>query len=152
MAIETHESVVHAVQLAVAPVFLLTGIAGVLNVIATRLARVIDRGRAVEASWIALDAEERAAAMREYESLEHRRRMCSQAINMCTTAALLVCLVVVALFLQDFFDTRLSWAIGGLFVIAMVLVIAGLSCFLREVYVATHVTSLRPERLHRRGT
>ena len=142
-------SVVHAVQLAVAPVFLLTGLAGILNVIATRLARVIDRARSLEREWTNLDAHGVETARMEYRSLERRRRLCSQAINLCTAAALLICFVVVALFLQDFFSTRLSWVIGGLFVFAMVLVIGGLSCFLREIYIATHATSLDPARLRR---
>jgi len=142
-------SVVHAVQLAVAPVFLLTGLAGMLNVIATRLSRVIDRARSLEREWASLDAHDVESAQVEYRSLERRRRLCSQAINQCTAAALVVCFVVVLLFLQDFFSTRLGWVIGGLFVLAMVLLIGGLSCFLREVSIATHTTSLNPERLRR---
>ncbi len=142
-------SVVHAVQLAVAPVFLLTGLAGMLNVIATRLARVIDRGRALERDWATFEPELQQALMVEYTSLERRRRLCSSAINQCTAAALLVCCVVVALFAQNFFEAHFSLLIGGLFVLAMLLLIGGLSCFLREVYIATHVTSLGPDRLVR---
>ena len=40
--------IAHAIQLAIAPVFLLTGIASLLGVMANRLARVIDRGRVLE--------------------------------------------------------------------------------------------------------
>ena len=136
----------HAIQLAIAPVFLLTGIAGLLGVMATRLARVIDRARSFERIWPDLDAGARSAAQLEIRNLERRRRVCSWSINFCTTAALLICLVIVILFMEEFFAANLKWAAGALFVSAMVAVICGLSCFLREVYLATHTTGIDPSR------
>ena len=134
--------IAHAIQLAIAPVFLLTGIAGLLNVMATRLARVIDRTRTFENTWATLDGKARAAARAELASLEKRRRACSWSINYCTTAALLICVVIVALFVEEFFSTSLRGVAGALFVAAMVALIGGLGCFLREVYLATHATSI----------
>jgi Protein of unknown function (DUF2721) len=134
--------IAHAIQLAIAPVFLLTGIAGLLGVMATRLARVIDRARSFEKSWPGLDARARTAARVEMGNLERRRRVCSWSINFCTAAALLVCLVIVTLFVDEFFTASLRWVAGALFVGAMLAVICGLVCFLREVYLATHTTSV----------
>ena len=136
----------HAIQLAIAPVFLLTGVAALLGIMATRLARVIDRGRTFEASWPHLSADARAAARVEMGHLERRRHVVSWSINCCTTAALLICLVIVALFVEEFFAANLRWLTGTLFVAAMLLLIAGLACFLREVYLATHTTSIDPSR------
>src|SRR5881227_3724967 len=93
----------HAIQLAIAPVFLLTGIAGLLGVMANRLARVIDRARDLEAQWPHLSVNARRAARPEVANLERRRRICSWSINCCTAAALLVCLVIVTLFADEFF-------------------------------------------------
>lgn len=138
--------IAHAIQLAIAPVFLLTGIAGLLNVMATRLARVIDRARHFEEAWRGLDANARAAARAEIGNLERRRRVCSWSINYSTIAALLICLVIVALFFEEFFSTDLKWLAGALFVAAMVALVGGLTCFLREVYLATHTTSVDPAR------
>ena len=56
--------IAHAIQLAIAPVFLLTGIAGLLGVMSTRLARVIDRARSIETTWSGMDADARTAARR----------------------------------------------------------------------------------------
>ncbi len=134
--------IAHAIQLAIAPVFLLTGIAGLLNVMAARLARVIDRTRSLETTWPGLDDGARASARAELGSLEKRRRACSWSINYCTTAALLVCVVIVALFVEEFFGTGLRGTAGALFVAAMIALIGGLGCFLREVYLATHTTSI----------
>ena len=145
MPIETTVSA-HAIQLAIAPVFLLTGIAGLLGVMATRLARVIDRARSLETSWPALDDAVRAASRSEIVVLERRRRICSWSINWCTAAALLICLIIVALFAEEFFATNLKWLAGALFVLSMLSLISGLTCFLREVYLATHTTIIDPAR------
>jgi len=134
--------IAHAIQLAIAPVFLLTGVAGLLGVMAQRLARVIDRARSVEATWSGMDTKAQAAARLEIRNLERRRRVCSWSINYCTIAALLICLVIVALFVEEFFATNLKWLAGALFVAAMVALICGLIAFLREVYLATHTTNI----------
>jgi hypothetical protein len=138
--------IAHAIQLAIAPVFLLTGVAGLLGVMATRLARVIDRARVLEERWPALDAGGRDVARNEIATLETRRRVCSWSINYCTAAALLICLVIVTLFVEAFFAANLKWLAGALFVAAMVALICGLGCFLREVYLATHTVSVDPAR------
>ena len=130
----------HAIQLAIAPVFLLTGIAGLLSVMATRLSRVIDRARYFEQHWSDFDEAKRASSRLELRNLERRRRVCSWSINFCTAAALLVCLVIVTLFADGFVSASVKWLAGSLFVGAMVAVICGLVCFLREVYLATHTT------------
>jgi hypothetical protein len=135
-------NVAHAIQLAIAPVFLLTGLAGLLGVMANRLARVIDRARSIEATWPSLDVEAQSTARLEMRNLDRRRHVCSWSITYCTSAALLVCLVIVTLFMEELFTTNLRWLAGSLFVAAMVLVICGLTWFLREVYIATHMTTI----------
>jgi hypothetical protein len=147
MPVYSPELISHAIQLAIAPVFLLTGIAGLLGVMATRLARVIDRARSLEHDWPALGEKARSEARVEMDSLEQRRRVCSWSINFCTVAALLVCLVIVTLFGEEFFATSLKWVAGSLFVAAMVGVIFGLVCFLREVHLATHTVRIDHTRL-----
>lgn len=139
-------SIVHAIQLAIAPVFLLTGIAGLLGVMTTRLARVIDRARSFETTWPNMDGKGRAAARMEISDLERRRRVCNLAISFCTTAALLVCLVIVTLFVEEFLVAKLTWLAGAMFVAAMVAIICGIACFRREVHLATHTISFDPSR------
>ncbi|HET7033555.1 MAG TPA: DUF2721 domain-containing protein [Casimicrobiaceae bacterium] len=141
--------IAHAIQLSIAPVFLLTGIAGLLGVMANRLARVIDRARTFEETWHTLDPRARAVAMAEICMLERRRRAISWSINFCTVAALLICLVIVTLFVEEFFNRNLRLLAGTMFVMAMISVICGLSSFLREVYLATHTTSIDPTRFER---
>lgn len=139
---ESMPVIAHAIQLAVAPVFLLTGIAALLGVMATRLARIIDRARYYEQRWKEMDEGARESAHGELADLEQRRHLASWAINFSTFAALLVCIVIATLFVDAFFDTDLKWIAGVLFIGAMVALIGGLACFLREVYVATQTVRI----------
>ena len=140
--------IAHAIQLAIAPVFLLTGIAALLGVMATRLARIIDRARHYEQTWEQMDEAARTSARGELENLERRRHLASWAINFCTSAALLVCIVIATLFIEAFFSSDLKWLAGALFVSAMIALIGGLGCFLREVYVATHTVRIMSATFH----
>lgn len=138
--------IAHVIQLAIAPVFLLTGVGSLLGVMTSRLGRVIDRGRHIESVYASLQAHVRGHADEELHALAQRARLASWAINFSTAAALLVCAVIAMLFVDAFLGSDLKWLVGGLFVAAMVLLIGGLVCFLREVYVATHTVYIGPPR------
>ncbi|MDD5175232.1 MAG: DUF2721 domain-containing protein [Sterolibacterium sp.] len=128
-------TVVHVIQLAVAPVFLLTGIGALLSVLVNRLGRVVDRFRALENRSMAADA--------EMAVLERRARLIHWAISLCTTGALLICIVIATLFVGAILVIDVSAVIAALFIVAMLALILGLLSFLREIFLATggiHVT------------
>jgi Protein of unknown function (DUF2721) len=128
--------VTHAIQLALAPVFLLTGIAGILSVMASRLARIIDRGRQLtEGGGTVVSGLPNLQI--ELQSLERRRHLASAAITACTLSALLVCTVIAALFLEVLLQVELKWLVGVLFTGATLGLVVGLAYFLREVHLAT---------------
>ena len=132
-------NVTRAIQLALAPVFLLTGIAGLLNVMTNRLARIVDRARAIQKNP---DADafpgEESFGLRLHR-LERRRHFTSIAITACTIAALLLCTVVATLFLEAILDVHLSWLIAALFTGSTLGLVVGLGFFLREVHLATQM-------------
>ena len=127
----------HAIQLALAPVFLLTGIAGMLNVMAGRLSRIIDRGRKLAESVQPGVSAHPEAIRDELVTLERRRHLASAAITSCTLSALLVCTVIAVLFLEVLLSLELKWLIGILFTGATLALVVGLAYFLREVHLAT---------------
>jgi MFS family permease len=127
----------HAIQLALAPAFLLTGIAGLLNVMAGRLARIIDRGRRLSELTQPPGAQLSENQNEELHSLERRRHLASAAITACTLAALLVCTVIGSLFLEVLLQFDLKWVIGLLFTCATLAMVTGLTYFLQEVHKAT---------------
>ncbi len=134
--------IARAIQLALAPVFLLTGIAGLLSVMAGRLARIFDRSSALIENRRALLLSVHTSLDREQDSLERRRRYTSLAITSSTIAALLVCLDIAVIFLELMFDTPMKWPIGILFIAAVLFLIVGLASFLREVHLAIKTTHI----------
>jgi hypothetical protein len=132
--------VAHAIQLALAPVFLLTGIAGILNVMAGRLARIIDRGRQLTEGVRSDPA--LAGLGIELRALEQRRHLASAAITACTASALLVCAVTAALFLEVLLQVELKWLVGLMFTVSTLALVVGLAYFLREVHLATQTVRI----------
>ena len=134
--------IAHVIQLSVAPVFLISGVGSLLGVMTGRLARVLDRARSLEGLVASLAAGERAEAIRELGILSHRAHLASWAINWSAFSALFICLVVATLFIDAFMGTHLRWFVSAQFVFAMFALVAGLVCFLREVYLATHTLKI----------
>ncbi|QPQ54900.1 DUF2721 domain-containing protein [Allosphingosinicella flava] len=129
--------IAHIIQLAVAPVFLLAGIGSVLNVLAHRLARVVDHARRIEARVPEETGAMRAADIKALAVLDRRMAYTHWAIGLCTTAALLICLVVVVLFVADLVAINFAIPVSVLFILAMISLTMGLLLFLAEVTVAT---------------
>lgn len=125
----TLDGLAHAIQLAVAPVFLLSGVAALLAVLTNRLARIIDRLRS-------LDDDDPAAAP-EAALLGRRIRAINRAITFCTYAALLVAGVVATMFVGVVFRVDLTAVVATAFVLAMGALIAGLTSFLAEIHLTT---------------
>lgn len=128
--------VAHVIQLAVAPVFLLSGVGVTLTVLTNRLARVVDRARTVEKLAAQAQPTELPALQENLRVLARRAHLMNRSITLCTICALLVSLVVVALFLSSFTTFPLAVPIASLFIIGMLSFIAALLTFLREVFLA----------------
>jgi len=134
--------VAHAIQLALAPVFLLTGIAGLLNVMIGRLARIIDRGRQLTEHPVAAELHVGELLQVEFRALDRRRHLASAAITSCTFSALLICMVIAALFVEVLVFMQLKWLVGSLFTASMAALVVGLAYFLREVHLATRTVRI----------
>ena len=130
-------SVAHAIQLAVAPVFLLSGIGAILVVLTNRLGRIIDRARVLEERPETVSPEVHAGLWDDLKVLSLRAKLISRAITLCTVTALLVCMVIAFLFLSGFLSFDASLPVALLFVAAVSAFFLGLLWFLREIYLAT---------------
>lgn len=129
-------SIAANIQLAVAPVFLVTGVGSIIGVLATRIGRVVDRARRVEADLLSLDRRAQTEALLELKVLDRRMSSINWAIALCTLSALLVCIVIAILFLGEIFPFQESTIVAVLFIVAMALLITGLLLFLYEIQIA----------------
>jgi len=138
-------SVAHTIQLAVAPVFLLAGIGGILNVIATRLARVVDRVRALERDVPTAEEAVRRQELAELAILDRRMSICHLSIGLCTASALLICMVVMVLFVAGLQGTQYSVPVSLLFIGATLCLTFSLLLFLAEITIATRFVRVSDE-------
>ena len=129
--------VAHAMQLALGPVFLLNGVGVMLAMLTTRLSRIVDRARALEARLPVAGEDEVVEIHRVLAVTSRRARLMNRAITLGTVAALLVATVVALLFATAYVTFPIGPAIAVLFVICMGSLVGSLWCFLIEVRVAT---------------
>jgi len=139
---ETVNTVSQLIQLSVAPVFLLAGVAGLLNVFTGRLSRIIDKLEKID-NYVANQKTPESVEVAE-EKLSERRRFLTMrmqntnyAIFFCTSTGLLIAMVIVTMFLSALFDFKDSLFIASLFIVAMISFIMSLLLFLREIYYTT---------------
>lgn len=142
------DQVAATIQLSIAPVFLLAGLGGVLNVLASRLARVIDRARAVEALILSTRGAEHDRYVAEIRTLDRRIRIVNQSIFFAVLSALLICCVVVLLFAAELSQARLGSVIAALFMGSMVSLAIGLAMFLIETRIGSRTIQVRNELLY----
>lgn len=124
------------IQLAVAPVFLLTAIGTVIAALNIRLGRAVDRRRDLEAKMPSLPGGEIPSAREELDIIARRIRFVYLAILCAVVSALFVCLLIAFAFMGAFVRTDLSTTIGAMFVFAMLALVACLLLFLREIFLA----------------
>lgn len=130
-------SLAYVIQLAVAPVFLLAGVGATLNVLASRIGRIIDRARIMEERLPTASPELSDELHGRLRILAKRATLINRAIALCVLSGLLVSLVVASLFVSSSLRIDLATPIAIAFVIALLSLAAALVYFLREVFIAT---------------
>jgi hypothetical protein len=133
-------SVTHGIQLAVAPVFLLTAVSGMIGAVAGRLARIIDRARNVEAQARATtDPELLTRAYDELAELRQRGRLANGCIALLTTCAFLIGITIILLFLGETSTFQGSKPAVWGFLAGVGCFLLALLCFLAETVLATRL-------------
>ncbi len=136
--------IAHVIHLSVAPVFLLTGVGAILNVMANRLSRIVDRARALELKLTGAEGELRAELTRRLANLSRRARLISHAIALCVVTAVLVCAVIITLFLGEFLSFEATLPAALLFIASLLAFLLALTWLLREVFMATRTLKFGP--------
>lgn len=140
-------TVAEIVRVALAPVFLLSGIGAFLNVLASRLSRIVDRSREVEPRLLSSRGSEHDRWIADLKILDWRMSLISWATGLSVTSAILTCLVVILLFAANLIHTHLGTEIAWLFMASMVAIGAAFAVFLVETTVAARAVRVRSELL-----
>jgi hypothetical protein len=143
-------TVADVVRIAVAPVFLLSGIASFVNVCTSRLSRIVDRSRDIEPRLLASRGEEHDRWLGELRVLDHRMNLVGWAISLSVLSAVLICAVVVLLFSASLRPLHVGTTIAWLFIGSMVAIGSGFAIFLVETRVGSRAVRVRSELLQHR--
>ena len=136
----------HGIQLAIAPVFMLTAVSALIGALATRLSRIIDRARDLDERLEARTIVNRAAAHWELERLKLRGRVVNWAVGLLTLSGTLIGVTVVALFLGETSLPRTEPLVPWSFLGGVTCFLLALLCFLAETLLATHSLNFGPKR------
>ena len=134
-------TVTHGIQLAVAPVFLLTAVSGMIAAVAGRLARIIDRARLLENRLEAGGVEE-PRAMKMYAELQQLRKrgwLVNSCIALLTFCAMLIGITIILLFLGETSELPILKIATVCFLSGVICFLLALVCFLAETLLATRL-------------
>lgn len=142
-------TIAQTIQLSLSPVFMLTGIGQLLNVLAGRLSRVVDRARAIEQLHPRSTGPEHDRHVWELRLLDRRMSVINLGLVFGVSSAVMTCLVVALLFVAELVKLHIGTTVAVSFILAMALLIAGLVAFLYEVHLSLTAIHIRPELLEK---
>jgi hypothetical protein len=129
--------IAQTIQLALAPVFVLVAIGNIMNILSTRLARVVDRARKLQEKHPETSGEDHDAIVREIRILDRRIHLIGRAILLLVLSGLTIGSCVAILFLEELFKVSMQQVAAFAFMIAIALMMWALTLFLREIRQAT---------------
>jgi hypothetical protein len=137
VALDPHvPEIAGVIQLAIAPVFMLTAVGTVIGALSIRLGRAVDRRRELEERLAAMSDAELPSARDELVTIARRIHFVYLSIVFAVISALFVALLIAAAFIGAFVRADLSPMIASMFVCAMLSLIVCLLLFLREIFLA----------------
>lgn len=140
-------TIAQTIQLSVSPVFMLAGIGALLNVLAGRLSRVVDRSRSLQALHPRTTGPEHDRHVMELRLLARRMNNINHALFLAVSSAVMTCLVVALMFVAVLAGLHIGQYLAVCFILAMVLLIASLVLFMVEVHMSIRAIRVPDELL-----
>lgn len=138
--------IAQTIQLALAPVFVLVAMGNILNLLSSRLGRVVDRARALQDRHMATEGADHDEVVAEIRMIDRRIALITRAIRLMVISGLLVGGTVAVLFLEELIDWKLQRVAAATFLAAIGLLMWALVLFLRETQIAAQ--QLRIPRMY----
>jgi uncharacterized protein DUF2721 len=131
------DSVAHVIQIALTPVFLLSGIASLLSVFSTRLGRVADRVDALSERLDDAGPSERLRLQVRLSYLRRRSHILDAAVMLGTLGGAATCLAALFLFVGTLREQTGAGVLFGAFGLALLFTVGALIAFLLEMLLAS---------------
>ncbi len=129
--------IAQTIQLALAPVFMLVAIGNIMNILSTRLGRIVDRSRHLQDRHMETEGEDHDAVVLEMRAIARRIHLITRAIFLLVLAGLSIGTTVAVLFLDEIANLHLPLLAAGFFLVAIALIMWALMLFLAETRVAS---------------
>lgn len=134
--LQTTGLIAQTIQLALAPVFVLVAIGNIMNILSSRLGRVVDRSRILQDRHASTTGADHDAVVREIRIVDQRIRIIGRAIMLLVVSGLTIGFVVALLFVEELFSIDLQLVAAAFFFVAIGLLMAALWQFMRETRLA----------------
>lgn len=128
--------IAQTIQLALAPVFVLVAMGNILNLLSSRLGRVVDRARSLQDRHVATEGRDHDEVVAEIRMIDKRISLITRAIRIMVISGLMVGLTVAVLFLEELVNLNLQRVAAATFLAAILLLMWALVLFLRETQVS----------------
>jgi hypothetical protein len=143
--------IAQTIQLALAPVFVLVAMGNIMNILSLRLARAVDRSRHLQERHVETQGADHDRVVLAMRTLDRRLQLITRSITLLVLSGLTIGTCVALLFVEELFDVNLQQVAGAAFFLAILLLMAALWLFLREIRVAASAIRisemyLEPER------
>ena len=122
-----------ALQTAIAPAVLISGVGLLILSLTTRLGRVVDRGRSLARELRETPQDEHSIIVEQLHIISHRAVILRRAIIFAVLSILFAAVLMITLFFTAVMQIGNTWLIGGLFVCALGSLIVSLVAFLQEL-------------------
>jgi hypothetical protein len=137
--------IAHTIQLALAPVFVLVAIGNIMNILSTRLGRIVDRSRFLQERHKETIGVEHDLVVIEIRALDRRIHLITRAIRLLVISGLTIGTTVAILFLEEVARIQLEQVAAGFFLVAIGLLMWGLTLFLHETQIAAEILRIPRE-------
>lgn len=143
--------IAQTIQLALAPVFVLVAMGNIMNILSLRLARAVDRSRHLQERHVETQGADHDRVVLAMRTLDRRLQLITRSITLLVLSGLTIGTCVALLFVEELFDVNLQQVAGAAFFLAILLLMAALWLFLREIRIAAGAIRisemyLEPER------
>lgn len=139
--------VVTVLEVALTPAFLLVALGSILNIFSTRLSRIVDRMRALEAAYPDSDGDEHDRIVRELRVLERRMTTVSRSILLGVLSAMTIAVMIVTLFVMGLSGSTVALIVVAMFTLALIMLVISLFLYVHETRLATSILHVREEYL-----
>jgi hypothetical protein len=144
------QSLLPIIQLAITPVILISGVGALMITLTNRMGRIVDRTRTLAGLVQQTDESSRAHLETQLEILWRRAKLIRMAVTFAGLTMLVACGLVIVIFINAVLERDLAVLMMLFFMASILLLIAALGAFLRDIYVSLHALHLEVKRARQR--